>query len=111
MSHTDQVFGAPKSTLLERVEVEVRETLPSSAAHYAESEQLIIGGTSRARFWWPVPIYMSHGEGAYVTDIDGVRYIDCNLGFGTMILGHAHPAIEQALRDQLPRGVFFGAAT
>jgi glutamate-1-semialdehyde 2,1-aminomutase len=103
--------AADTATLLERAEIEIRNALPASAAHYEKSIATIPGGTSRARFWWPVPIYMSHGKGAYVTDIDGVRYIDCNVGFGTMMLGHAHPAVEQALRDQLPHGVFFGAAT
>ena len=63
------------------------------------------------RFWWPIPIYLEHGSGAHVTDIDGNQYIDCNLGFGSMILGHRHPAVESALARQLSRGVFFGAAT
>lgn len=109
MSHTAD--RPDTRTLLEQAEHEVREALPASAAHFARSRKSIPGGTARSRFWWPVPIYMAEGQGAYVTDIDGVRYIDCNIGFGTMILGHAHPAVEQALREQLPRGVFFGAAT
>ncbi len=108
---SDIASTTDSATLLHRAELEIRAALPASAAHYERSQRWIPGGTSRARFWWPVPIYMAHGEGAYVTDIDGVRYIDCNLGFGTMMLGHAHPAVEQALRAQLPRGVFFGAAT
>lgn len=97
--------------LLESAAAEVRAKLPASAAHFHMAREVLPGGTSRARFWWPIPIYLEHGSGAYVTDIDGNRYIDCNLGFGSMILGHRHPAVESALARQLSRGVFFGAAT
>ncbi len=96
--------------LLERGAAEVRAALPAAVAQYAKSAPIIPGGSSRARFWWPLPMYVSSASGAYLTDIDGNRYIDCNMGFGSMVAGHAHPAIERALAEQLPKGVFFGAA-
>jgi glutamate-1-semialdehyde 2,1-aminomutase len=97
----------------ERVEAlkqEVRGVLPRSAARAERDRLLIPGGTTRSRFWWPIPIYIDHGEGVHVTDIDGRTYIDCNLAFGPLILGHSHPAVTGAIRDQLDRGVLFGPA-
>ena len=96
--------------LLERGADEVRAALPAAVAQYAKASPILPGGSSRARFWWPLPMYIASASGGYITDIDGNRYIDCNLGFGSMIVGHAHPAIERALAEQLPKGVFFGAA-
>jgi glutamate-1-semialdehyde 2,1-aminomutase len=57
-----------------------------------------------------MPIYICDGQGARVHDLDGLEYIDCNLGFGPLILGHSHPAVVEALFQQIPRGVHFGAA-
>jgi glutamate-1-semialdehyde 2,1-aminomutase len=85
------------------------EALPASVASFDYARDVIPGGTTRARFWWPVPIFIDHGEGARITDVDGREYIDCNLGFGPLILGHRHPAVTQALREQIDKGILFGA--
>ena len=45
----------------------------------------------------PHPIFIDHGEGAYLVDVDGNRYIDYLLGYGPLVLGHAHPAIVAAV--------------
>lgn len=94
--------------LAEQLKQEVRETLPASAARAERDAGLIPGATTRSRFWWPIPIYMDRGEGVRVTDIDGRTYIDCNLAFGPLILGHSHPAVVGAVRRQLDRGALFG---
>ncbi len=104
----DSQFDADK--FLNAARLEVQAALPNSTAQYHRACEVVPGGTTRSRFWWPMPIYIDRGKGAYVTDIDGRRYVDCNLGFGPMILGHAHPAIESALAEQLPKGVHYGAA-
>lgn len=101
-------FDADK--VLNAAKAEVQAALPKSTAQYHLAQKVVPGGTTRSRFWWPMPIYIERGSGAHVTDIDGRRYIDCNLGFGPLILGHAHPAIEAALSRQLPLGVHYGAA-
>lgn len=95
---------------VEQLKREVRELLPGSARRAESDGTLIPGATTRSRFWWPIPIYIDHGEGARVTDIDGRTYIDCNLAFGPLILGHKHPAVTAAIREQLDRGVLFGPA-
>ncbi len=94
---------------VEQLKQQVRDVLPQSSAR-AQRDTLIPGGTTRSRFWWPIPIYIHRGEGVRVTDIDGRTYIDCNLAFGPLILGHGYPAVTAAIREQLERGVLFGPA-
>jgi glutamate-1-semialdehyde 2,1-aminomutase len=96
------------ANMLERVTKEVSEALPKSAAQIERARSVIPGGTTRGRFWWPIPVVVDRGDGARVTDIDGRTYIDCNLGFGPLILGHRHPVVTEALREQVERGVLFG---
>ena len=59
----------------------------------------------------PWPIYFERGEGAYVWDVDGTRRIDFHNGFGSMVQGHAHPAISKAVIDRLPYGSHFAVPT
>lgn len=59
----------------------------------------------------PYPIAMDKGAGAWVSDVDGNRYLDMHLGFGTMVCGHAHPAITEAISFRAARGVHFGTQT
>jgi glutamate-1-semialdehyde 2,1-aminomutase len=94
---------------VERLTKEMTEALPTSAALFEKARSVVPGGTTRARFWWPVPVFIRSGQGARATDVDGREYIDCNLGFGPLILGHGHPAVTQAIHDQVDRGVLFGA--
>jgi glutamate-1-semialdehyde 2,1-aminomutase len=64
---------------------------------------------SRART--PHPTYFLGGEGAWVTDVDGNRHLDCVLGNGAVILGHAHPAVDRAVIKQLKAGLGAGLET
>ncbi|HUH38584.1 MAG TPA: glutamate-1-semialdehyde 2,1-aminomutase [Spongiibacteraceae bacterium] len=57
------------------------------------------------------PVFIERAEGAYLFDADGKRYIDYVLSWGPMILGHAHPAVLEAVRAQLANGLSFGAPT
>jgi glutamate-1-semialdehyde 2,1-aminomutase len=50
------------------------------------------------------PSFADRGEGAYVWDVDGNRYIDFILAYGTIILGHAHPAVSAAVMKEIQRG-------
>ncbi len=54
---------------------------------------------------------MVRGQGAYVWDVDGRRYIDYVGAFGPLILGHAHPAVVQAIHTAVEGGGSFGATT
>src|SRR5882724_9685651 len=59
----------------------------------------------------PWPIYLVSGEGPKVTDVDGNRYWDFHNGFGSMVQGHAHPAIVEAVRERVGLGTHFAAVT
>ncbi len=54
---------------------------------------------------------MASGEGAYLTDADGKRYVDLVCSWGPMILGHAHPAVVEALVTAAAKGTSFGTPT
>ncbi len=57
------------------------------------------------------PIFIDKGEGPYLYDVDGNRYIDYVLSWGPLILGHAFPAVVEAIIKQAVRGSSFGAPT
>jgi len=57
------------------------------------------------------PFFVARGDGAYLEDMEGNRYVDYVLSWGPLILGHAHPVVMEALRAQLPRGTSYGAPT
>ncbi|MEZ5561210.1 MAG: glutamate-1-semialdehyde 2,1-aminomutase [Pseudomonadales bacterium] len=57
------------------------------------------------------PVFFEHGEGAYLTDVDGNRYVDYVGSWGPMILGHGHRDVVQAVQQQAARALGFGAPT
>src|ERR1700674_4349763 len=82
---------------------------------FAKACQLIPGGVnSPARAFGGVggqPIFIARGEGAYLIDVDGNRYLDYCGSWGPLILGHAHPRVVQAVTETMARGATFGAPT
>jgi glutamate-1-semialdehyde 2,1-aminomutase len=57
------------------------------------------------------PLFLRRGEGAYVEDVDGNRYVDWVLSFGPLLFGHADPEIVAAVRGAAAEGTTFGAST
>jgi glutamate-1-semialdehyde 2,1-aminomutase len=57
------------------------------------------------------PRFIERGEGAYVVDVDGNRYVDLVQSWGALLFGHAHPAIVEAASKAAARGTSFGAPT
>ena len=55
------------------------------------------------------PLFIERGEGAYLFDVDGNRYIDYVLSWGPLILGHAHPSIVNAVKKAAELGTSYGA--
>ena len=80
---------------------------------FAEATALLPGGVSSpVRAFRAVggsPPFIERGEGAYLVDVDGNRYLDYVLSWGPLILGHAHPRVVAALEDALRKGTSFGA--
>jgi glutamate-1-semialdehyde 2,1-aminomutase len=57
------------------------------------------------------PIFIERGEGFELIDVDGHRYVDWVCSWGPLILGHAHPAVVEAVTDAAARGTSYGAPT
>jgi glutamate-1-semialdehyde 2,1-aminomutase len=80
---------------------------------FAEASALMPGGVSspvRAfRAVGGTPLFVERGEGAYLVDVDGNRYVDYVLSWGPLLLGHAHPRVVAALEEVTRRGTSFGA--
>jgi glutamate-1-semialdehyde 2,1-aminomutase len=57
------------------------------------------------------PVVIARGEGPYLYDVDGNRYIDYVCSWGPLILGHAHPTVVEAVRQAAERGTSYGAPT
>ncbi len=84
---------------------------PQSAALYERAQRSIPDGSSRSMLLRrPHPIYVDHAAGAWVTDVDGNRYLDCNNNFASIIIGHADPGISAAVAERMARGSAFSLA-
>jgi len=86
-----------------------------SSELYRRATRLMPGGVnSPVRAFRGVggnPLFIARGEGPYLVDADGNRYVDYVLSWGPLILGHAHPAVVEAIQQQAARGTSFGAPT
>jgi glutamate-1-semialdehyde 2,1-aminomutase len=80
---------------------------------FADALRLLPGGVSSpVRAFKSVggtPLFVERGEGAYLVDVDGNRYVDYVLSWGPLILGHAHPRVVAALEEAVRRGTSYGA--
>jgi glutamate-1-semialdehyde 2,1-aminomutase len=89
--------------------------ITKSESLYQRASELMPGGVnSPVRAFGSVggtPRFIDRAEGPYVYDADGNRYIDYVLSWGPMVLGHAHPAVTEALHQALERGTSYGAPT
>lgn len=86
-----------------------------SKALFAKAQNFIPGGVnSPVRAFKAVggdPLFIKSAKGAYMFDEDGNRFIDMINSWGPMILGHAHEAVEEAVRQALTHSLSFGAPT
>jgi len=79
---------------------------------FKEAKKIIPGGVTSARHprkFIPAnyPIFMNRGKGSHVWDVDGNEYIDWIISFGPMILGHANPQVDKAVRENMKQGFCF----
>src|SRR5579884_4314005 len=84
-----------------------------SAALFARAKERIPGGVnSPVRAFRGVggdPVFFKRGEGAYLVDADGNRYVDYVGSWGPLILGHSHPEVVEAVITATKNGTSFGA--
>jgi glutamate-1-semialdehyde 2,1-aminomutase len=79
---------------------------------FARAEKLLVGGVnSPVRAFRSVaaePLIIDRGEGQYLIDVDGNKYLDYVGSWGAMLLGHANPEVTRAIADQVQRGTSYG---
>jgi glutamate-1-semialdehyde 2,1-aminomutase len=98
--------------LIEREEKRLNDATTASGEMYRRAHAVLSGGVASSyQLRDPWPIYLEHGDGPKVTDVDGNEYWDFHNGFGSMVQGHAHPAIGAALNERYARGTHFAAPT
>ncbi|KAB8190492.1 glutamate-1-semialdehyde 2,1-aminomutase [Nonomuraea phyllanthi] len=87
----------------------------NSESLFARARQIVPGGVnSPVRAFGAVggtPRFMVSGQGPYITDADGNRYVDLVCSWGPMILGHRHPAVVEAVSAAVADGFSYGTAT
>jgi glutamate-1-semialdehyde 2,1-aminomutase len=83
---------------------------PRSLELHARARRFLLGGVPMhwmSRWAGGCPVFAERAEGAYLTDVDGQRYLDLCLGDTGAMMGHAPPAIVAAVEDQVRRGLTF----
>jgi glutamate-1-semialdehyde 2,1-aminomutase len=85
---------------------------PESARLAAVATGSLAGGVvSSWQISRPQPVWLSHGSGSKLYDVDGNEYVDLHGGYGVSLAGHGHPAIVEAVRSQVERGTHFAQPT
>jgi glutamate-1-semialdehyde 2,1-aminomutase len=108
--------AGPDSSAVDRL-IAVQEEIflgrqPRSAELIARAGEHLAGGaTSNWQIAQPQAVWMSHGLGSKVYDVDGTEYVDMHGGYGASIAGHAHPAIVAAVSDRVRKGTHFAQPT
>jgi glutamate-1-semialdehyde 2,1-aminomutase len=99
-----ELFAREHATLVERT--------PGSRRLFDRAVRTLpLGVASSFQASDPYPIYLSHGRGAEVWDVDGRGYVDFHNGFGSMAVGHAHPAVAAAVERAAHSGTQFAVTT
>jgi glutamate-1-semialdehyde 2,1-aminomutase len=85
---------------------------PKSAELQARAQKSLAGGvTSSWQITWPQTVWISHGQGSKVYDVDGNEYVDLHGGYGVGILGHGHGLLQRALAETISSGTHFAQPT
>ncbi len=94
-----------------RIESEYRARTPGSAELYEEARKAIPAGlTHDSRTLLPYPVYANRAKGPLKWDVDGNEYVDYFGGHGALLLGHAHPAVVEAVQEQVTQGTHWGSS-
>lgn len=98
--------------IAEREHAVLLERTPGSKALYERAlHTLPLGVGSSFQVMEPYPIYLREGRGSRVWDVDGTERVDFHNGFGCMLVGHAHPKVQEAIARAASRGTHFAAPT
>ena len=100
------------SDLIAREEERFLDRQPRSAAMAERAKRSLAGGaTSNWMIARPGTVWISHGRGSKIYDLDGMEYVDLHAGYGAMLVGHAHPAVVEAVERRVRLGTHFAQPT
>jgi ornithine--oxo-acid transaminase len=77
-------------------------TDPATHQHQTGWHERLVA-THSAHNYHPLPVVVAHAEGAWVTDVEGRRFLDCLAGYSALNFGHRHPLLVAAAHQQLDR--------
>jgi glutamate-1-semialdehyde 2,1-aminomutase len=100
----DDLIRRHEGTFLKRQPASTRLTRRASAS-------LAGGVTSSWQITRPQVVWIDRGQGSRVWDVDGNEYVDLHGGYGVMLVGHAHPAVVDAVSERIRRGSHFAQPT
>ncbi len=101
----------PQAADTNRIFAQYTAKTPGSHRLYERAVNVFPGGvTHDTRYLQPYPLYIERAAGARKWDVDGNEYVDYIGGHGALILGHVHPQVAEAVREQLAKGTHFGAS-
>jgi len=87
--------------------------MTSNQQEFDRARQVLVGGVNSAvrafRAVGGTPRFIARGEGAYLWDVEGRRYVDYLGSWGPLIVGHAHPLVLERVREAASRGLSYGA--
>ncbi len=105
---TPVILDEAKAALL----ASLRAKTDGSRRAHSNAVPLLPGGVNRNIVYQePYPLFSARAQGSYIEDVDGNRYLDMLGNYTSMILGHNHPLIVRAVREQLDRGTAWAAAS
>jgi glutamate-1-semialdehyde 2,1-aminomutase len=104
--------GAAIDDLIEAEEARMLARMPAAQSMYAHAGTVMPGGvTSSWASTRPIPLWVDRGHGGHVWDVDGNEYVDLHAGYGVNVVGHAHPAIVEAVQRRVTMGTHFAQPT
>ena len=95
---------------LARLEERYRAATPRSRERFEAGRAAMAGAPKGAYYYGPYPLAMARGDGCHVVDVDGHEHVDFQNHHSAQILGHRHPAVLEAVEEQLSRGIALGAS-
>jgi glutamate-1-semialdehyde 2,1-aminomutase len=96
------VIDSPNGVMAARALERYRTGREESLRLWERAGGVLPGGVSgAAKYYAPFPVFLASAHGAHATDVDGNEYVDLLMGAGPMLLGHGHPRVLDAIREQV----------
>lgn len=93
--------------MIEEVKRYVERSHGSREIYEKVSDYIPYGVNSNQRYYPPYPLYFRDAKGTRIWDVDNNEYIDFNMGYGALIVGHSHPLLVKELKKQLEKGMLY----